>query len=132
MILSATSTSLVDRLGGAIQDLLGGTAPPPVAFPDPSAFAPLVGRYQVGNATADVVAKGKRLYLLEQNQPPTRLLPLSSTEFFLEPVQAPMAFDVQDGRAVGLVIFVGGQRLEGKRIGDAPAGTGPAPGPSAP
>ena len=132
VILSATSTSLVDRLGGAILDLLGGTAPPPVVFPDPSAFAPLVGRYQVGNGTADVVAKGKRLYLIEQNQPPTRLLPLSATEFFLEPVQAPMAFQVESGKAVGLVVFVGGQRLEGRRTGDLPTGTGPATGPSAP
>jgi CubicO group peptidase (beta-lactamase class C family) len=132
VLLAATSTSLVDRLGGALLDVLAGSAPPPVEFPDPSTFAALVGRYQVGNATADVVARGKRLYLIEEHQPPTRLLPLSTTEFFLEPVQAPMAFDVEDGKAVALVVFVGGQRIEGRRTGDVPGGTGPAPGPSGP
>jgi CubicO group peptidase (beta-lactamase class C family) len=130
VVLSSTSTSLVDRLGGAIEDVLGGTAPPPVTFPDPSSFAAFVGRYQVGNAIADVVARGKRLYLIEQGQPPTRLLPLSATEFFLEPVQAPMAFDIEDGHSIGLVIFLGGQRVEGTRIGDVPAGIGPAPAPT--
>jgi CubicO group peptidase (beta-lactamase class C family) len=117
VVLAATASSLVDRLGGALQDTLAGQAPPPVTFPDASAFAPLVGRYRVGDAEADVVVKGKRVYLVETGKPATRLVPLSATEFFVESIQAPLAFDVEDGTSLGLVIFLDGQRIEGKRVG---------------
>ena len=119
VVLAATSSTLVDRLGGSLLDTLAGAPTAPITFPDPSAFAPLVGRYQVGDAQADVVVRGKRLYLIEGDKTPTRLVPLSATEFFVESIQAPLAFDVEGGAARGLVIFINGTRVEGKRVGDA-------------
>lgn len=116
VVLAATSTSLVDRLGGAMMDLLAGKASAPVQLPDPSAFAPLVGRYKVGASVANVEVRGKRIYLTQEGQPPTRLLPLSATEFFIEEIQAPIAFQIDDGKVTGLVLFVNGQRLEGQRV----------------
>jgi CubicO group peptidase (beta-lactamase class C family) len=138
VVLASTSTSLVDRLGGALMQVLDGKAPPPIAFPDPAQFAALIGRYRVGDAEANVEVRGKRVYLTQQGQAPTRLLPLSATEFFIEEIQAPMAFDVEPGEAHarGLVLFMGGKRLEGARVGDlptpatAPTGTAPAPAPT--
>lgn len=136
VVLASTSSTLVDRVGGALFDVLAGKPPAPMTFPDAAALAPLVGRYRVGDTDATVEVRGKRLYLVEQGRPPTRLDPLSATEFFVEQIQSPLAFDVENGKAVGLVVFVNGQRLEGKRIGDLPppppTGTAPAPAPPHP
>jgi len=118
VILSGTSSSLVDRLGGSILDVLAGKHPTPVTFPAPSAFAPLVGHYKVGNADVHIVAKGKRLYLVEGKERPTRLEPLSATEYFLEDVQAPVVFHVAGDKADALLILVGGQKVTGTRIED--------------
>jgi D-alanyl-D-alanine-carboxypeptidase/D-alanyl-D-alanine-endopeptidase len=128
VVLAGTSTSLLDRLGGAIFDALAGKPPAPVAFPDPAQFAPLAGRYRIGDSEANVEIRGKRIYLVQPGQRPTRLLPLSAFEFFIEEIQAPMAFELDGGKAVGLVIFANGQRVEGKRVGDLPPAP-PAPTP---
>jgi serine-type D-Ala-D-Ala carboxypeptidase/endopeptidase len=137
VVIASTSSSLVDRLGGALMDLMTGAPPKPIVFPDPATFKPLAGRYKIGDTDATVEVRGKRLYLVQPGQPPTRLEPLSPTEFFIEEIQAPLAFELEQGKVMGLVIFVGGQRLEGKRTGDLPppaptAPAAPAPAPIAP
>jgi D-alanyl-D-alanine-carboxypeptidase/D-alanyl-D-alanine-endopeptidase len=115
VVLAATSSSLVDRLGEAMLSLLAGDPPDPVHFPDAAALGNLAGIYDLQGTAVNVTLQGKRLYVQSGEDPPTRMVPLSPTEFLIEEAEAVMVFTVEGGRAVRLTLVLGGQELVAER-----------------
>ena len=128
VILSATSTSLVDRLANAMYKVLEGEPPPPAAFPTPAALAGLAGTYDFSGSKLIVSAVGKRLYIEGPGEPRHRMLPLSAKEFFIEPLQAAAIFQDEGGKVVRLVFALGDHTMTANRV-DEPAAPAPAPAP---
>jgi len=116
VILAATSTSLVDHLANSLYKLLDNEPPPPVKFPTPEQLAPLAGSYDFSGTKLLISAVGKRLYIEGPGEPRHRLLPLSETEFFLEPLQAVVVFQ-KDGDQVARIVFaIGDHTLTAARL----------------
>ena len=115
VVLSATSTSLVDRLGEAMLALLAGDPPEPVRFPDAAALGVLAGTYDLQGTAVNVTLQGKRLYVQSGEDAPTRLVPLSPTEFLIEEAEAVMVFTVEGGKALRVTLVLGGQELVAER-----------------
>jgi D-alanyl-D-alanine-carboxypeptidase/D-alanyl-D-alanine-endopeptidase len=115
VVLAATATSLADRLGVALLSTLGGEVVPPVRFPDAAALAPLVGTYDLQGTPVTVTAKGVRLYAQSPGDAPSRLVPLSDTEFLIEEAEAVLVFEVEAGKAARLAILLGTERVVAER-----------------
>jgi len=115
IVLADTSISLLDRLGGALFQVLAGDKPDPVRFPDAAALAALAGSYQLQGAPLTVEVKGARLYASLPGDPATRLVPLSATEFWIEDAQAVVAFEMSAGKAARIHLLLGGQQVTAER-----------------
>lgn len=116
VLLASTSTSHVDRLATAMYQVLDGAEPAPPAFPTPEELAPLAGTYDLMGTRVAVEIKGKRLYVTGPGEPPVRLLPLTKTEFFIEPLQAVVIFEQEGDRVVRLAFGIGGQLVKAPRV----------------
>lgn len=116
VILAATSTSLVDHLANSLYKILAKEPPTPVKFPAAEQLAPLAGTYDFSGTQLIITAVGKRLYIEGPGEPRHRLLPLSETEFFLEPLQAVVVFQ-KDGDKVARIVFaIGDHTLTATRL----------------
>jgi CubicO group peptidase (beta-lactamase class C family) len=116
VVLAATSTSLVDHLGGSLFKVLAGEAPKPAEFPAPAQLAPLVGTYNFSGQKLTVRATGKRLYIEGPGEPPRRLMPLSSTEFYIEALQAVAVFQKDGDKIARLVFAIGDNTFTAPRV----------------
>jgi len=116
VILAATSTSLVDHLANSLYKILDGEPPTPVTFPTAEQLTPLAGSYDFSGTKLSISAVGRRLYIEGPGEPRHRLLPLSATEFFLEPLQAVVVFQ-KDGDQVARIVFaIGDHTLTAARV----------------
>ena len=109
-----------------IQDLLATIAeeyswpdfrpaqPTPINF---SAFAPYVGEYEVRiGVQFTVVLHGEQLFLQFLGQPAIQLFPLSETRYFMEAVNAEVAFEKDSNNHVTRLIFKqNGQSISAKK-----------------
>ena len=116
VILAATSTSLVDHLANSLYKILANEPPTPVKFPTPAQLAPLAGNYDFTGTALVITAVGKRLYIEGPGEPKHRLLPLSETEFFLEPLQAVVVFQKEGDQVARIVFAIGDHTLTATRI----------------
>lgn len=116
VILAATSTSLVDHLANSLYKILDNDAPAPAKFPDPAQLAPLAGTYDFSGTQLVITTVGKRLYIEGPGEPRHRLLPLSETEFFLEPLQAVVVFQKEGDKVARIVFAIGDHTLTAARV----------------
>lgn len=116
VLLASTSTSLVDRLATSMYEILDGKPATPPAFPTPEELAPLVGTYDLMGTKVAVEVAGKRLYVNGPGEPPVRLLPLTKTEFFIEPLQAVVVFEREGDKVARLAFSIGGQLVKAPRV----------------
>jgi CubicO group peptidase (beta-lactamase class C family) len=116
VILSSTSTSLVDRLATSMYKVLENEPTPPPVFPTPEQLAKLAGTYDLVGTKVEIKVTGKKLYIIGPDQPPVRLLPLSATEFLIDELQALVVFEKEGDAVVRLVFTFGGQTVNAPRV----------------
>lgn len=121
VVLAAGSSSLVDRIGAAMQDLLDGSAKDPPKLPTEQQLASYAGTYHFGDTRLAVVHANQRLYVEGPGEPRHRLLPASPNEFWIEPLQALAVFQLDElpengGKVAQIVFQVGGQQLVAPRV----------------
>ncbi|MFN0252782.1 MAG: serine hydrolase domain-containing protein [Kofleriaceae bacterium] len=124
VVLASTSTSLVDRLGGIMFKVLARETLEPAKFPTAEKLVPLAGSYDFSGTKLVVTAVGKRLYIEGPGEPRHRLMPLTETEFLIEPINAAVIFQKEGDKVVRLVFAVGEQTLTAARV-DEPAQPAP-------
>lgn len=116
VVLASTGTSLVDRLGGILFDVLDKTAKPPAALPSASQLASYTGDYDFTGTKLSIVTRNNRLYIEGPNEPRHRLVPVTDVAFWIEALQA-VAFFHKDGDAVKQIVFqVGDRQLIAPRV----------------
>jgi CubicO group peptidase (beta-lactamase class C family) len=116
VVLASTGSSLVDRLGNLMFDVLDNTAKPPPALPTAAQLAAYVGNYDFTGTKLSVVTANNRLYVEGPGEPRHRLVPLTDVAFWIEALQA-LAFFHKDGEVVKQVVFqVGGRQLVAPRV----------------
>jgi hypothetical protein len=106
-VLTATASSLVDRLADAMYKILDGAAPPPAKFASVEQIQPFAGTYDLTGTKLKVTVDGKRLYIEGPGEPRHRMSPISDHEFWIEALQSAAIFD-KDGDKVARVRFVVG------------------------
>lgn len=116
VILASTSTSLVDRLASTMYDVLQKEAKPPIVFPTAAQLIELAGHYDFSGTKLAIIADGKRLYVEGPGEPRVRLLPLSATEFLIEPLNALAVFEREGDKVVRLAFVVNGQTLRAPKL----------------
>jgi len=116
IVLASTNTSLVDRLGGIMFDVLDNTVKPPGALPTAAQLATYAGNYDFTGTKLAVVVANNRLYIEGPGEPRHRLVPVTDVAFWIEALQA-VAFFHKDGDAVKQVVFqVGDRQLVAPRV----------------
>nr|MBA3499997.1 beta-lactamase family protein [Deltaproteobacteria bacterium] len=116
VILASTGSSLVDRLGSLMFDVLENTAKPPAALPTAAQLAAYAGNYDFTGTKLSIVAANNRLYVEGPGEPRHRLVPLTDVAFWIEALQA-VAFFHKDGEVVRQVVFqVGDRQLVAPRL----------------
>jgi CubicO group peptidase (beta-lactamase class C family) len=116
VILAATSTSLVDHLANSLYKILENEPPTPVTFPTADQLVPLAGTYDFSGVALSISAIGRRLYIEGPGEPKHRLLPLSATEFFLEPLQAVVVFQKDGDQVARMVFAIGDHTMTAARL----------------
>ena len=116
VILSATSTMTIDRLVGPLYGVFDNTATPPPTYPTPDQLAPYAGHYDFQGMKINVAVRGKRLYVEGPGEGPIRLVPLSTSEFWIEQLQSMAAFDTVDGKVSRIVFEIGDHQLSAPRV----------------
>ncbi len=116
VILASTSTSLIDRLADAMYKVLEGEPPVPATFPTAEQLLPFVGTYDFSGSKLVVTAAGKRLYIEGPGEPKHRMVPLSATEFFIEPIQAAAIFQKDGDKVARLVFALGDHTMTATRV----------------
>ena len=117
VLLSSTSTSLIDLMAPVMFSLLDGKPLPGPTFPTTERLAALAGTYDLLGERFTVEAQGKRLYMRSGGEERVRLLPISyGTVFFIEALQARVTF-VKDGDKVTQIEFdLNGQKVVAPRV----------------
>jgi CubicO group peptidase (beta-lactamase class C family) len=116
VVLASTGTSLVDRLGGVLFDVLDNTAKPPGPLPSAAQITSYVGSYDFSGTKLAIVQSGNRLYIEGPGEPRHRLMPVTDVAFWIEALQA-VAFFHKDGDVVKQVVFqVGDRQLIAPRL----------------
>jgi D-alanyl-D-alanine-carboxypeptidase/D-alanyl-D-alanine-endopeptidase len=126
VVLAATASSLVDRLGESLLTMMGGEPVPPVRFPDAAALAGLAGTYDLQGTPVTVTTKGVRLYAQSPGDAPSRLVPLSDTEFLIEEAEAVLVFELEGGKAARLAVLLGTEKVVAERTADPAVPAAPA------
>jgi len=116
VVLASTSTTLVDRIGGAMFDVLDGETPKPPVFPSAEQLQRLAGTYDLLGSKVVVQADGAKLYIEAPDEAPLRLLPVSELAFFIEPLQGVVAFQEDGGTITGLLFSMNGQNVHAARV----------------
>lgn len=77
------------------------------------------GTYAIPNLTIHITVEAGQMWIQTVGQPKTRLYAENDNYFFSKVVEAQLEF-VADGtgKVTKAVLYMGGQRLEGKRVGD--------------
>jgi D-alanyl-D-alanine-carboxypeptidase/D-alanyl-D-alanine-endopeptidase len=109
VVLAATGSSLVDRLGQIMFDVLDGSAKPTGPLPTAAQLDSYAGHYDFAGTPLTIVHAGNRLYIEGPGEPRHRLVPISDVGFFIEAVQS-FAFFQKEGDAVKQIIFQIGDR----------------------
>ncbi len=109
VVLASTGSSLVDRLGGILFDVVDGTAKPPGPLPTPEQLAQYAGSYDLTGTKLQIVLANKRLYIEGPGEPRHRLAPVSDVAFWIEALQS-VAFFHKDGDAIKQIVFQVGDR----------------------
>jgi CubicO group peptidase (beta-lactamase class C family) len=118
VILAGTSTSIIDGLSLRLYKILAGEQVPPRTAPTAEQLVAYGGTYDIAGEHVKVSAQGRRLYVQGPGEPRIRMMPLGEREFWIEPLQAVVAFE-RDGDKVTRAVFVVGQRrLAAQRVGD--------------
>ena len=116
VVLASTGSSLVDRLGGIMFDVLDGTAKPPGAQPTAAQLASYAGSYDFTGTKLAIVTANNRLYIEGPGEPRHRLVPVNDVAFWIEALQS-VAFFQKEGDAVKQVVFqVGDRQLVAPRV----------------
>jgi CubicO group peptidase (beta-lactamase class C family) len=116
VVLAATGTTLVDRLGQAMIEVLEGTAKPPPPLPTESQLAAYAGTYDLAGTRLAVVVAGKRLYLEGPGEPRHRLVPITNAAFWIEALQSVAVFQ-RDGEQITRVVFaIGDRQMSAPRV----------------
>jgi D-alanyl-D-alanine-carboxypeptidase/D-alanyl-D-alanine-endopeptidase len=106
VVLAATGSSIVDKVGLDLMDVLAGKPVADLALPSADELAAYAGLY-VGGADAGmrVVVEGKRLYSVDgSGQRRVRLIPLSARAFFVELLDAIVVMTEPGAAEPGLTI----------------------------
>ncbi len=118
VILSGTSTQIVDGLAIKLYKILAGEQVPAHAAPTAEQLAAFAGTYDFGGQQLKVSAQGRRLYIEGPGEPKIRMIPVGEEKFWIDSLQAIVVFE-RDGGKVARVVFVAGpQRLSANRVGD--------------
>lgn len=116
VVLASTGSSLVDRLGGIMFDVLDNTAKPPGPLPTAAQLTAYAGNYDFTGTKLAIVHANNRLYIEGPGEPRHRMVPVTDVAFWIEALQS-VAFFHKDGDAVKHVVFqVGGRQLIAPRI----------------
>jgi CubicO group peptidase (beta-lactamase class C family) len=115
VVLSATSTTLVDLIGGSMFEILEGAQKPAPSFPAPDKLVGYAGSYDFAGGKLTVVAEGKKLFIEAQNEPRRRLMPMGDDKFWLESIQSVCQFQSDDGKVARLVFSLGGRQIVATR-----------------
>jgi D-alanyl-D-alanine-carboxypeptidase/D-alanyl-D-alanine-endopeptidase len=123
VVLSNTTSKLVDKVARQIYDAAAGKKVTPVAVRKPvtvpvSRLQRYVGRYKLSPTLIfDITVKGEILQAQLTGQPAFTVLPASKRRFFYRAVKAEIEFHVgKDGKAEKLVLFQNGRALPAIRI----------------
>ncbi len=133
VILAATAITPIDHLADLLYGVLDGssTVPPP-KLAHGTEMALYAGSYDFTGTKIDVVASGKRLYIVGPGEPRHRLVPLSDHEFWIEELQGLAIFERDGQNQLSLVFVVGQHRITATRIGVSPPAERPPPVPVPP
>lgn len=116
VVLASTGSSLVDRLGGIMFDVLDNTAKPAAALPTPAQLAAYAGTYDFTGTKLAIVHDKNRLYVEGPGEPRHRLVPVTDIAFWIEALQS-VAFFHKEGDVVKQVVFqVGDRQLIAPRL----------------
>jgi len=116
VVLASTGSSLVDRLGGIMFDVLDGTAKAPGTMPSAAQLAKYAGTYDFAGTKLQVIHANKRLYLEGPGEPRHRMAPVTDVAFWIEALQSVAFFHVE-GDAVKQVVFqIGDRQLVAPRL----------------
>ena len=137
VVLAATATAVVDKLGLDLLDVLANKPTPPLVLPSAAQLASYGGLY-VGqdNTGMRLVVEGVRLYSVDgQGAQRLRLVPLGPGEFYVTELDAQVVMmSDTSGAVLGLsIVAPGGEQLDMRRVPEvapAVAPVGPAPAPA--
>ena len=83
---------------------------------DPAIYDQYVGEYQMPNLVLAVTREGDKIFATPAGQVQAEIFPLSESKFFLKRVDGQIEFvRGADGKVTGLVLEMGGRKIEGKR-----------------
>lgn len=116
VLLAGTSTQIVDQVAKKLYAVLAGEDVKPPVMPTPEQLASYAGSYNFSGQKLTMIAQGKRLYVEGPGEPKIRMLPISDTEFWIEPLSAIAVFQPVDGKVVRVVFVVGEQQVAAPRI----------------
>lgn len=131
VVLAATATAVVDKLGLDLLDVLAGKPTPPLVLPTAAQLASYGGLY-VGpdNTGMRLVVDGVRLYSVDgRGAQRLRLVPLGAAEFYVTELDAQVVLvpDPATGAVLGLsIVAPGGEQLDLRKVPEAPAAPAPA------
>ncbi|MBA3396272.1 MAG: beta-lactamase family protein [Deltaproteobacteria bacterium] len=116
VVLASTGSSLVDRLGGIMLDLLAKTAKPPGPLASPAQLTAYAGTYDLAGTRLQIVLANHRLYLEGPGEPRHRMVPVTDVAFWIEALQS-VAFFHKEGDAIKHVVFqIGDRQLVAPRV----------------
>jgi CubicO group peptidase (beta-lactamase class C family) len=109
ILLASTSSSLIDRLGATLFDILDKSAKPPGPLPTAAQLATYAGTYDLSGTKLTILVEKNRLYIEGPGEPRHRLVPLTDVAFWIEALQS-VAFFHKEGEAIKQVVFQIGDR----------------------
>lgn len=115
VILSATSTTLVDLLGGTLFEILEGAQKPAPVLPAPDRLAAYAGSYDFAGQKLTVVVDGRKLFIEAPNEPRRRMMPMGDDKFWLEAIQSVCRFQSDDGKITRIVFSINGRDVVATR-----------------
>jgi serine-type D-Ala-D-Ala carboxypeptidase/endopeptidase len=116
VILTSTSTSLVERLSELMYKILEGTVVDPPRLASAAQLAAFTGSYDLGGTKLAVAVHDDRLYLEGPDEPRHRLAPISEHDFWIEALQSIARFQREGDKVVRVVFSVGDHQLVAPRV----------------
>jgi serine-type D-Ala-D-Ala carboxypeptidase/endopeptidase len=113
VLLASTAAGMLDQITSRIYKILAGEQVKPIVMPTAEQLASYAGTYQFGDQPLTMVVEGRRIYVEGPGEPKIRMLPIGEREFWIEPLQAIVVFEPEDGGGGGKAkraVFVIGER----------------------